>query len=55
MVRESTRQCRRRLEGGAKDKQRDAVPFNSASRRLRQGDQTFRDNLSNSMRHYCTY
>lgn len=46
---------RRELEGGAKDKQTHAVPFNSASRRLRQGDQTFRDNLSNSMRPYSTY
>lgn len=43
-------QFRRGLGGGAKDKQMHAVPFNSAFRRLRQEDHTFRDNLSHSMR-----
>lgn len=47
-------QFRRGLEGGARDKQRNAVPFNSAFRRLRQEDQTFRDNLNNAMRPYRT-
>jgi hypothetical protein len=48
-------QFRGGLEGGAKGKQMDAVPVNAVFRRLRQEDQTFRDNLSNSKRAYRTY